>query len=177
MSRAVRFLVAGGLLVMLGGCSDTAPTAPGNEHPDFAAAQVVTDVFVVDIDFTDFAACTSEPVHWTGTAHLVLHEVSNRGAPPPEEEGAQHFTANVSVDLTGVGEISGGTYRLRSSSHNNLQSVSPTEAFPTTFRDTFHERVFGPDGLLGFATFTVKLVLNGTGDLVFDIEEFTEKCL
>jgi hypothetical protein len=28
MSHPVRFLVAGGLLVMLGGCSDTAPTAP-----------------------------------------------------------------------------------------------------------------------------------------------------
>jgi hypothetical protein len=28
MSHPVRFLVVGGLLVMLGGCSDTAPTAP-----------------------------------------------------------------------------------------------------------------------------------------------------
>jgi hypothetical protein len=106
----------------------------------------------------------------------VIHEVSNRGAPPPEEPGAQHFTADVSVDLTGVGEISGGTYRLLSSSHTNIQSVSPTEAFPTAFRDTFHDRVFGPDGLLGFATFTVKFVLNGSGDLVFEIEEFTVEC-
>lgn len=31
MSRSVRFLVVGGLLVMLGGCSDTAPTAPALE--------------------------------------------------------------------------------------------------------------------------------------------------
>jgi hypothetical protein len=31
MSHPVRFLVAGGLLVMLGGCSDTAPTAPALE--------------------------------------------------------------------------------------------------------------------------------------------------
>jgi hypothetical protein len=31
MSHPVRFLVAGGLLVMLGGCSDTAPTAPAGE--------------------------------------------------------------------------------------------------------------------------------------------------
>jgi hypothetical protein len=31
MSHPVRFLVVGGLLVMLGGCSDTAPTAPALE--------------------------------------------------------------------------------------------------------------------------------------------------
>ena len=31
MSHPVRFLVVGGLLIMLGGCSDTAPTAPALE--------------------------------------------------------------------------------------------------------------------------------------------------
>ena len=31
MSHPVRFLVVGGLLVMLGGCSDTAPTAPAGD--------------------------------------------------------------------------------------------------------------------------------------------------
>jgi hypothetical protein len=38
MSHPVRFLVVGGLLVMLGGCSDTAPTAPAlDANPRIAA--------------------------------------------------------------------------------------------------------------------------------------------
>jgi hypothetical protein len=41
MSRPVRFLVAGGLLIVLGGCSDTAPTAPA---PDGNAAVLAPKV-------------------------------------------------------------------------------------------------------------------------------------
>jgi hypothetical protein len=38
MSHPVRFLVVGGLVVVLGGCSDTAPTAPGlDANPRIAA--------------------------------------------------------------------------------------------------------------------------------------------
>jgi len=73
-------LITSVLLLGVAGCGDVSAPDPVNERPAFAPAEVVTDVFVVDVDFTDFAACTSEPVHWTGTAHVVIHEVSNRGA-------------------------------------------------------------------------------------------------
>jgi hypothetical protein len=164
------------LFLELTGCREVSAPDPASDGPAFAPAETVTDVFVEEIDFTDFFLCTSEPVHWTGTARIVVHEMSNRDAPPPSDPGVQHFTVNVTVHLTGVGEISGERYTFISSVHDNIQSVDPVLPFPTAQRFSFHDRIIGPDGLLGFATFTFKSILNGTGELVLEEEEFTEEC-
>jgi hypothetical protein len=164
------------LFLLLAGCRDVSGPAASGDGPALARAEVSREVFTIDLDFTDEPPCTDEAVHWTGTVHVVIHEVANRGAPPPSAEGAQHFIVNLSFKLNGVGEESGAAYRLGSSAHTNIQSISPTEAFPTTFRDGFRDRIFGPDGLLGFARLRSKFVLNGNGRLVFELEEFTVRC-
>jgi hypothetical protein len=163
-------------VLLLAGCGDMSGPAASSDRPALARAEVSQEAFTIDLDFTEFTPCASEAVRWTGTVHLVIHEVANRGAPPVSEEGAQHFVANLSFKLRGVGEETGGAYRLRSSAHTILQSPSPTEAFPTTLRDGFRDRVFGPDGLLGFARLRVKVVLNGNGRPVFELEDFTVRC-
>ena len=164
------------LLQGLAGCQEVSAPDPVSDGPAFDAAETVTDVFVEDLEFFDPAPpCTGEGVNWTGTARVVFHQTANRGV-PVLPDFIQHRTVNVSVDLTGVGETSGGTYRFKGSVHDIIQSPSPTEPFPTTFRFTFHDRFIGPGGFLGFITFTAKFVLNGNGELVFDRAEFTEEC-
>jgi hypothetical protein len=166
-SRLAR-LTTCGLLLGVAGCGEISAPDPANERPAFAPAEVVTEITVENWDFTDFALCTNELVHWTGKAVFKYHEASNRGAPPVSDPGVQFFIFSVSINLTGVGEISGGSYTFHSSLLDNVQSVSPTEPFPTAHRFFFHDRVTGPGGFLGYATFSFITVLNGTGDLVID---------
>jgi hypothetical protein len=156
------------LLLGAAGCGEISAPDPASEPPAFARAEVVTEITVENWDFTDFALCTNELVHWTGKAVFKYHEASNRGAPPVSDEGVQFFIFSVSINLTGVGEISGETYTFHSSLLDNVQSVSPTEPFPTAHRFFFYDRVTGPGGFLGYATFSFITVLNGTGDLVID---------
>jgi hypothetical protein len=127
-------------------------------------------------DFIDpEAPCTGEAVHWTGTTRVVFHQTANRGV-PLLEDFIQHRIVNVSTKWTGVGETSGDTYKFISSLHDLIQSPSPVEIFPTFARFTFHDRVIGPDGFLGFATFTFQLVINGAGEVVIETEDFALEC-
>jgi hypothetical protein len=174
-SRLAR-LTTCGLLLGAAGCGDTAAPDAEGTPPSFAPAEVVTEITVENWDFTDFLLCTNEPVHWTGTAVFKYHEASNRGAPPPSEEGVQFFIFSVSINLRGVGEISGETYTFHSTLLDNVQSESPTEPFPTAHRFFFRDRLTGPGGFLGYATLSFISVLNGTGDLVIEEEEFNEQC-
>jgi hypothetical protein len=156
------------LFLGLAGCEDASGPDPERAQPNFAPAETVTEISVEDWDFTDFVLCADEPVHWTGTAVFKYHEASNRGAPPPSDEGVQFFIFSVSINLTGVGEISGDSYTFHSTLLDNVQSVSPTEPFPTAHRFFFRDRVTGPGGFLGYATFSFITVLNGTGDVAID---------
>ena len=156
------------LLLGVAGCGEISAPDPANERPVFARAEVVTEISVEHWDFTDFALCANEPIHWTGTAVFKYHEASNRGAPPVSDDGVQFFIFNVSINLTGVGEITGETYTFHSSLLDNVQSVSPTEPFPTAHRFFFYDRITGPGGFLGYATFSFITVLNGTGDVAID---------
>jgi hypothetical protein len=57
MSHPVRFLVVGGLLVMLGGCSDTAPTAPARDaNPPRISASGKPTRSEVPFESAEFAA-------------------------------------------------------------------------------------------------------------------------
>ena len=167
--------VLAGLLLL--GCGEISSPDPANVRPAFARAETATDVIVIHEDFIDpEPLCTGEAVHWTGTTRIVVHETSNRGAPPIPDPGAQHFVVNVAIHWTGVGETSGSTYRFSTSVQNNLQSPSPVDSFPTRQRFAFHDRVFGPDGFLGFASGSFTSVLNGNGELVFERGRFTLEC-
>jgi hypothetical protein len=150
---------------------------PANQLPAFASAETFTDRVVIHEDFVDpEAMCTGEPVHWTGTTRFVVHETSNRGAPPVSDPGAQHFIVNVSLHWTGVGETSGISYRFNSSSQFHFQSPSPVDSFPTVQRSAFYGRVIGPNGFLGFARGTFQSVLNAKDELVFVRDNFTVEC-
>jgi hypothetical protein len=160
------------LLLGVAGCGEISAPDPANERPAFDRAEVVTEITVEKWDFTDFALCTNELIHWTGTAVFKYHEASNRDAPPLSDPGVQFFIFSVSINLTGVGETSGETYTFHSSLLDNVQSESPTEPFPTAHRFFFYDRVTGPGGFLGYATFSFITVLNGTGDVAIDQELF-----
>lgn len=160
----------------LAGCG--APSAPDavSDQPAFAAGQATTNVTRFDVDFTDFAACTNEMVHWTGTVQIVDHLNVNRGV-PLDPEAVQHAGFHQSTRLTGVGETSGGAYTFISSVMQSVQSESPVNSFPTTMTLVVHDRIFGPGGgRPGMVSFIVKLVLNGTGRLVLDRVKFAETC-
>jgi hypothetical protein len=158
-------------------CTDRAGvTDPVVDGPALAAAETVTDVSVFQDDFIESEAlCTGEAVHWTGTTRVVFHQTANRGV-PLLLDFIQHRIVNVSTNWTGVGETSGDTYTFISSFHDLIQSPSPVEIFPTFLRFTFHDRVIGPDGFLGFATFTAQLVINGAGEVVIETEDFALEC-
>lgn len=69
------------LFLGLAACEDVSEPDSDGTRPDFAPAEVVTDVFREEVDFTDFILCTNEPVHFTGFIQFEFHEISNRGAP------------------------------------------------------------------------------------------------
>lgn len=156
------------------GCADRAGvTEPANDQPALASAETVTNVKVVQVEFTDELLCTGELVHWTGTTQLVEHVTANRGVPP----GFQHTVFIASTRLTGVGETSGATYRFFSNQGETFQSPDPVDPFPLTFTLTARDRIFGPDGgLLGLGIFSVKVVVNGNAELIMEDVDFTGQC-
>jgi hypothetical protein len=148
------------------GCGDpSGVTDPPPDGPAFTAAEEITNVVTVPVDF-ELSICTEEVVHWTGTLQIVDHITANRGF-PLDPNNIQHIVSLQTLRVTGVGETSGGTYLVRGTFNNSQQSPSPTDPFPATLTITNRDRVFGPDGgLLGISMFSVKLVINGSGDLV-----------
>jgi hypothetical protein len=168
-------VLAGALAV---GCGDNpGVTDTATDGPVFAAAETSTNVFVVDVDFTEPLLCTNEAIHWTGTTRIVEHITANRGYPLNPGGPWQHEVSLQSVRLTGVGETSGGTYRFIGTFNQSIQGPSPVNDYPVAITLTNRDKIFGPEGgLLGIGMFSVSLVINGAGELVHEDVDFTGQC-
>ena len=163
--------------VLVLGCGG--PSLGPNQDPLAEAANPSTTVSVADVEFTQFVDCAGENVLWTGTAHVVLHTITNRGVPPELPPGAFQHTIDVeSLHLNGIGETSGAVYRLNSKLHVTGTSEDPVDPFPVVFRIAIRDLVIRqPGGAIGEASFTLDFVVNGTGEVVIDkVEDFTIEC-
>jgi hypothetical protein len=165
------------LLAGLAGCQElSAPAAPGGQ---LARARAETQT-TLEVEIQDFIAghpCLGEDVHWTGKAVFLVHEVSNRGAPPPEEPGFQHLVFLTSIHLTGTGLTSGNTYRLNSTGAQPLQSPDDQEPFPFVNKLTAHELLIGPGGgVIGTITFNITIVQNANGEVTAEVVFIELEC-
>jgi hypothetical protein len=157
------------VLLAVGACDDASPDAMTG--PAFVPAATNTTVTDIPMDFTTFVPCTGEEVRWTGTVHSVHHTTTNRGVVLGPDQ-FQHESTSERGRLTGIGQISGDTYLLNTRFHFSGQAESPVNEFPAVVRITLRDRVFGPSGNLGVADFRISLVINGSGDVVFDRGDF-----
>jgi hypothetical protein len=166
-------LLAGVLVLSCGG-----PSLGPNQDPLAEAANPSTTVSVSDVEFTEFVDCAGENVLWTGTAHAVLHDITNRGVPELPPGVFQHTIDVESLHLNGIGETSGAAYMLNSKLHVTGNAESPVDPFPVAFRIAIRDVVIRqPGGAIGEASFTLVFVVNGTGEVVIDkVEDFTIEC-
>jgi hypothetical protein len=112
MSHPVRFLVVGGLLVMLGGCSDTAPTAPAlDANPQIAAIGKPTRSPVPFPERVEFAAG-----EFCSFAVLVEFPVANVTAktfpPKPNGDVVEIQTGHVVIRFTNLSTGASITYNI-----------------------------------------------------------------
>jgi hypothetical protein len=164
------------LLLGLAGCHElSAPAAPGDQLA-LAPAEVETTLKVEIQDFIAGHPCLGEEVHWTGKAVFLVHEVSNRGAPPPEDPGFQHLDFLTSIHLVGTGLVSGNTYLLNSTAAQPLQAPG-TGAFPFVDKLSAHEHLIRPGGgLIGTVTFNITIVQNANGDVTAEVVFIDLEC-
>ncbi len=162
------------LCLGLASCQELSqPDLPGG-GPAFAAEEHETTVEVIIEDFITGFPCVGEEIHLTGTARIVHHETTNRGA--PTEPGFQHLVEVRSVQLTGTGLSSGDSYRLTDVSIRPLQSPDPQEPLPTVNKFVAHSRLIGPTGAIALVTFSFNVVTNATGEVVVDDFQFEGVC-
>jgi hypothetical protein len=167
------------LLLGLAGCGDPAGPRSPVPTPTWASANTNTSVTVSELEFTQFVPCADENVFWIGKARAVHHTTTNRGVPSELPEGVfQHSVDLEMLRLSGIGEDSGDVYRLASALHVSGHAEDPVEQFPVVFRVDLRERVSRhPGGLIGTATFTLDIRINGTGDPVIErVRDFTIAC-
>jgi hypothetical protein len=113
MSHPVRFLVVGGLLVMLGGCSDTAPTAPALEAnpPGIAAIGKPTRSPVPFPERIEFAAgefCSFAVL----LEFPVARVIAKRFPPKPNGDVVEIQTGHVVIRFTNVSTGTSITYNI-----------------------------------------------------------------
>jgi hypothetical protein len=164
------------LFLGLAGCQEVSePDFPGG-GPSFAPAEVETTLEVEIQDFVAGHPCLGEEVHWTGKAVFLVHEVSNRGAPPPSEPGFQHLDFLTSIHLVGTGLESGNTYLLNSTGAQPLQSPS-LEEFPFVDKLSAHEHLILPgSGVIGTVTFNITIVQNANGEVTAEVVFIELEC-
>jgi len=164
------------LLLGLAGCQELSePDLSGAETSLAAAAETETTIEVVPLDFVDGSPCIEELIHWTGTLRLVLHETSNRGAPPPSDPGFQHFIEVQLILLTGTGLDSGDSYGFNSVGVRPVQSPDPVEPFPSVNKYNARGRLIGP-GVVVISEFTFTVVTTATGEVVVDRFDISATC-
>lgn len=139
-----------------------------DQSPVSFAASAATNRVTFDIDEVAFSPCTGEDVHWIGTTTVLDHTTSNRDAPP----GQQHMVEVDVTHLDGVGLTTGGGYRFNSVPKFDGHSESPVNPYPVVAHFQRRDVVIGPRGAIGFLTVGFTIVVNGTGDLVLDREDF-----
>jgi hypothetical protein len=163
------------LFLGLAGCQE--PSAPdlASGGPSFAPAQAATIVEVFPDEFTETLFCTNEEVTWTGRVLLVIHTTNNRGFPPTPDL-FQHLIEVNAVHYTGIGLTSGDRYRYNAVLNHSLQAPDPVDPFPATETLAVRERIIGPGGFIGFATFTIRFVVSGSGEVVIERVEMDTQC-
>jgi hypothetical protein len=166
------------LFLGLTGCQDTTQPDLTDSRPTLAAAEAETST-VVEVfpdEFTAILFCTNEEVTWTGQVTLVIHTTYNRGV-PPAPDSFQHLIQVNAVHYTGTGLSSGDTYRYNATFNYSLQSPDTDSPFPTTETLAVRERIIGPRGVIGFATFTFRILLSGSGEVVIEpVDVASEEC-
>ena len=164
------------LLLGLAGCQEPSqPNLASSGGSAFARAEPVTIVEKFTDEFTATLFCTNEEVTWTGRVVLVFHTTNNRGFPPTPDL-FQHLIQVNAVHYTGIGLSSGDTYRYNATVNYSLQFPDPVDPFPGAEMLAVRERIIGPSGFIGFATFTLRFVVNGSGEVVVEVVDFEEEC-
>jgi hypothetical protein len=143
------------LFLGLAGCQEPSEPDLASGGPAFARAEPATFVEVFTDEFTATLFCTNEEVAWTGRVVLVFHTTNNRGF-PPTPDFFQHLIEVNAVHFTGIGLSSGDTYRYNATVNHSLQAPDPVDPFPVTETVGVRERIIGPSGFIGFATFTIR---------------------
>ena len=112
MSHPVRFLVVGGLLVMLGGCSDTAPTAPAlDANPRIAAIGKPTRSPVPFPERVEFAA--GEFCSFAVLLEFPVAQVIAKTFPPkPNGDVVEIQTGHVVARFTNLSTGTSITYNI-----------------------------------------------------------------
>lgn len=80
------------------------------------------------------------------------------------------------MQFAGTGLTTGATYRSHLSLNHSLQSPDPEDPFPTEQTLVYRERVLGPGGVVGFFSFRLKFVIDGTGEVAVDWARVTDEC-
>jgi hypothetical protein len=163
------------LYLGLAGCQEPSEPELASGGAAFARAEPATFVDVFTDEFTATLFCTNEEVAWTGRVTLVFHTTNNRGF-PPTPDSFQHLIEVNAVHFTGIGLSSGDTYRYNATVNHSLQPPDTDSPFPTTETLAVRERIFGPTGLIGFATFTIRFVVSGSGEVVIEVVDVAEEC-
>lgn len=164
------------IILGLTACQDATQPELAGSSTTFAAAKAETSrvVEVFPDEFTETLFCTDEEVAWTGQVTLVIHTTYNRGV-PPAPDSFQHLIEVNAVHYTGTGLSSGNTYRYNATLNHSLQSPDTDSPFPTTETLAVRERIFGPTGIIGFATFTFRFLLSGSGEVVIEPVDVVEQ--
>ncbi|HUR93672.1 MAG TPA: hypothetical protein VMY76_03755, partial [Gemmatimonadales bacterium] len=103
--------------VLLGACNpDSGPMAPAPASPELLSAPF-HDSFREPIDFVGFEDCVGEPVRITGQAHVTINLVT-----ATETQSNQHTVFMVNVNGTGVGQVTGRTYRYHEAQRSVFES-------------------------------------------------------
>lgn len=112
MSHPVRFLAVGGLLVILGGCSDTAPTAPALEaNPPWIAAIGKPTRSPVPFGTVEFAA--GEFCSFAVLLEFTVAQVIAKTFPPkPNGDVVELQTGHVVARFTNLNTRTSITYNI-----------------------------------------------------------------
>ena len=136
-----------------------------------ALAQATTDTYnvKVPIDGTIFNDCTDEPVHLTGTLHVLLTETE-------DANGGLYVQEHVQVQgVSGTGLKSGTQYRAVGANRQEDFYFAPGERREVTVINDSHIISKGSsDNLLMHCT--IHLTFNANGEPTADLERVETEC-
>lgn len=156
------------------GCGEQQPpTAPADYAPtlDGSSPAVTTEHVIgrTPIEFSFVSACTGELVNVTGVISGSLNVVSEPG-------NDNHFSENLILRATGIGETTGATYIIREHHHGSFNT--PTGTAPNGTITDHDVAVTITNGSLAneFLHFDLHFVFTGQGELLVTVENFTSEC-
>lgn len=164
MKRIIPLLM---LAFVAAACHDEGPTVP-TDGPVFAQSMNAAMSYTFELEpYYVWVECANESVLLSGTIHFASRMATDASG------GFHLFFHSNPQGVTGVGEVSGDTYRGTGMSRQTHTFIDLP--FTDTFINNF--RIIGPGPENNYLThFNAHTTINANGEMVVFADNFTAEC-